>query len=361
MKTIYKRDFQKFLMVLCSVIAVTVLLMVAMDPFYQYHAPWFGMPVVLDNEVYQTPGAARNLKYTDAIVGTSMTENFHTGWFDEELGWNTMKLSYSGARSEDLRAILGQIFSREEQTNHIFMDINDYQLTVSSWTTYVERPEYLYTASVMDDYRYLFNRDVLASGWQHVLDGLSGVTDNIDAAYTWEEPELFGKQAALADSRKVREQLLEGQSSVTDAEENSTDRMLAVCQENLDNILPFIKAHPDTEFIIYFPPYSMLYWEQKVLNGKLQDMLRVYGYAIEQFLQYDNVKVYYFQNEKEIITDLDNYRDSTHHRPEYNKYIFDCIKNGENRITKDNLEQQLLDMYEFALDFDYDACWIDYE
>ena len=64
------------------------------------------MPVIMEDAVYQTPGAAKNLEYTDVLMGTSMTENFHTGWFDEELGWHTMKLSYSGARSNDLKAIL---------------------------------------------------------------------------------------------------------------------------------------------------------------------------------------------------------------------------------------------------------------
>jgi len=59
----------------------------------------------------------------------------------------------------------------------------------------------------------------------------------------------------------------------------------------------------------------------------------------------------------EIIINLECYRDVCHHRPEYNRYIFDCIRQGENRITRENLDKTLLEMYEFAKDYDYEAYW----
>ena len=336
------------------------------DPFYQYHEPWFDMPVVLEDAVYQTAGAARNLEYDSAIVGTSMTENLHTSWFDEYLGWNTMKLSYSGARSNDLKAIFEQISQREEPLEHIVMDINDYQLTSVSWTKYVERPEYLYDTYIYNDYKYLYNRDVYVSCAERCIAGLTGVEDNVDSAYTWEEEELFGATIAKNVSRDLREQLLQERTSDVAEEdvyrvsgclsETMSDK-LTVCQENLDNILPFIEANPETQFHILIPPYSMLYWEQKVLSGTLEDILGIYGYAIKELLQYDNVDIYYFQHEPEIISNLDNYRDSTHHKPEYNRYMFECIRDGENQLTLENYEKALTEMYVYASDFPYAALW----
>lgn len=350
-----KKDFHRFIRVFSGVFLAFLVcvgaIVVILDPFYQYHSPWLGLPIVLDNAVYQTPGAARNLDYRDAIVGTSMTENFHTSWFDEEMGWNTMKLSYSGARSNDLKVILSEIFSREEPVEHIFMDINDYQLTSDSWTAYVERPGYLYDNNLLNDYNYIYNRDVLAYGWERVLDAFQGVEDNIDTAYTWEDAD-FGAELALNSARDVRRQLLAEQPSSKPLEEK-----LIVCRENLDNIIPFIEQNPDTEFIIFFPPYSMLYWEQVVLRDDLEGMLGIYRYAIEQFLQYENVQVYYFQNEQEIIADIENYRDVCHHRPEYNRYIFECVRDGRKRVTNENLDKMIQEMYEFARDFDYGIYW----
>lgn len=308
--------------------------------------------MILEDAVYQTPGAARNLEYTDVIVGTSMTENFHTSWFDEELGWKTMKLSYSGARSNDLMAIFLSIFSRKEPVSHVFMDINDYQLTVPSWTAYVERPEYLYDNSFLNDYRYILNHDVMVTGWERVLDTIQGKENNVDTAYTWEKEEYFGAEKALNAVRDIRAQLLNSQSTSGLLEEKIT-----VCEENLQNILPFIAENPNTNFIIYFPPYSILYWEQKVLQDDLETILEVYRYAMGRILEYNNVAVYYFQNEREIITNLENYRDDCHHRPEYNRYIFECVKEDKNRVTRENLDQVIQDMYEFACGYDYEANW----
>ena len=332
--------------------AILIAAVFCIDPFYHYHDAWFGLPVILDNAVYQTAGAARNLSYDSAIIGTSMTENFHTAWFDGEMGWDTVKLSYSGARTSDLKAILEQVFGREEPPENIVMDVNDFQLTVPAWTAYVERPAYLYDGCVLTDVSYVFNYDVLVQSLERVKDKIEGRESNIDSAYTWEEAELFGKQAALGAARANREAALQAEAVPVDPE-----MMLQVCDENLDNVIPFIEGHPETEFYIFYPPYSMLYWELKKINGTLEEILAVYEHSMKRLLPYDNVKIYYFQAEAEIISDLDNYRDETHYRPEYNRYIFECMRDGKNLVTEENLRSYVEDMYRFAESFDYDSLW----
>lgn len=333
------------------------------DPCYHYHAPCFDMPVILDNAVYQTAGAAKNLEYDSAIVGTSMTENMHTSWFDEELGWNTMKLSYSGARTNDLQAIFEQMDQKEGELKHVVMDINAYQLTSPAWTSYVERPEYLYDDKWFNDYKYVYNHDILVLGAARLAAWITGVEDNIDTAYTWEDPQLFGKEQALKASEDTRLQLIGSRTVDEDlyAVAGTTSDLLAerlqTCQDNLDNILPFIEEHPETEFWIMIPPYSMLYWEQEVLKGSLEDMIAVYAYAIKSLLSYENVRIYYFQDEQDIITNLDNYRDSAHHSPEYNRYMFDCMKEDKNLLTEQNYRQELENMYNFAKDYPYEELW----
>lgn len=362
-----KKTFQKFIVCfVTSTLIVMILLggfVILMDPLYHYHAPFWNIPIILDNAVYQTAGAAKNLEYDSAIVGTSMTENMHTSWFDEELGWNTMKLSYAGARSSDLEAIFEQISQREGELKYLVTDINAYQLTSPSWTAYVERPYYLYDNQWCNDYKYLLNHDVMVTSVKRWMDGLKGVADNIDSAYTWEDPELFGKDITLSVTRDTRWQLINNRPiddslyKVPGSISEQLEERIQTCQENLDNILPFIEAHPETEFWIIIPPYSMLYWEQEILKGSLEDMLAVYEYAIGSFLKYDNVKVFYFQNEQDIITNLDNFRDAAHHTPEINRYIFECMVEDKNRLTKDNYKQELEEMYNFAKNYPYETIW----
>ena len=101
----------------------------------------------------------------------------------------------------------------------------------------------------------------------------------------------------------------------------------------------------------------MLYWEQEANKGTLEQMIAVFGHSIDRLIDYENVKIFYFQNEKEIISNLDNYRDATHFRPEFNRYICKCMRTGENLVSKDNYQEKLQDMYEYAKAFDYQVLW----
>lgn len=346
-----KKAFYCFLGYLAGGALLFAGLVFCVDPFYHYHGSWFGIPVTLNNAVYQTPGAAEHLDFDSVIVGTSMTENFHASWFDE-MGWKTVKLSYSGARSDDLRAILERLYKRKEPPAHIVMDLNTYQLTEPAWTAYVARPEYLYDDNPLTDVRYLYNYDVFLESLERITDRIQGRDSNLDNAYTWEDEAYFNRSAVLAEARGVKEKILtEG------AREFDFSEMLSCCDENLENILPFIAEHPETEFYVFYPPYSMIYWEEEMLKGEAESLVKVFAYTIQRLMQYGNVKQYYFQDEWEIITNLDNYRDATHHRPEYNRYIYECIRDNVNLLTPENAQQRVGELYRQLSGYDYSSLW----
>lgn len=358
-----KRDLLKLLICMFVFLLIFPVWIIITDPFYQYHAPWFELPVVLEDVVYQTPGTARNMEYDSAIVGTSMTENCRVSWFNE-LGWNTMKLCYSGATCNDLKAILECVYDNDRQVDHIYMDLNDYQLSSPADVTYVERPEYLYTETVLDDFPYLFNHDAFVKGVDRVRMKLQGQPGNIETAHTWEDEELFGKQRVLDGTRGTKDMLLREREERLALDESVSEEVInqameetcKLWQDNLDNILPFIAEHPETEYFIFFPPYSMLYWEQVAIKDEMEQAFAMYTYAIEQLLPYENVKIYYFHGE-DFIDNLDEYRDATHHKPEYNRYIFECIRDDKNRLTEENYKEKLDEVYQKVIDYDYETLW----
>ena len=69
---------------------------------------------------------------------------------------------------------------------------------------------------------------------------------------------------------------------------------------------------------------------------------------VKALLSYDNAKVYCFQNEPDVITNLENYLDSIHFSPEINKLMLDQMVNGEYKLTLSNYEKQLDDMKDFS-------------
>ena len=350
-----KRCLVQFAAVLGVLLLLTGIFNLVIDPLYHYHAPVAGTSAYFHNQVYQTSGAALHFTYDSAIVGTSMTENFRSSWF-EELGLDTIKLSYSGGHSADIRSILDDIYESGNDVRYLFIDVNDYQLTSEPGQTYVGQSDASYGDGVLEGAEYLLNSDVLWMSMGRTVEALTDHQPSVDAAYTWEDPALFSEEAVKESCRAYIGELKEQQASATVTAYDSTQEML-YCAGNLANILPVIEAHPETEFVFFYPPYSILYWQQQVLSGRLEAILEIYGYSMEQLLQYDNVRVFYFQDEEQLIANLDNYRDVCHHTPQINRYIFDCIKNGDREITLENRNYYLENMYRIASQYPYEEIW----
>ena len=62
-------------------------------------------------------------------------------------------------------------------------------------------------------------------------------------------------------------------------------------QANLDVLIPYVEAHPDTEFYFFIPPYSILFWDQTIQNGTTEAILHVQQQVMEALGQYDNVRL----------------------------------------------------------------------
>ena len=58
----------------------------------------------------------------------------------------------------------------------------------------------------------------------------------------------------------------------------------------------------------------------------------------------------------EEVTDLNNYADYSHYKPEINKFMVECFSNGSYEIhSKEEMEKELLKMKSIIEGFDYDS------
>lgn len=345
-----------FFMGLLPMLAIIGGFIFLMDPFYHYHTPILGTKAYLYNQVYQTPGAASHFEYDSAIVGTSMTENFRISWF-EEIGLNAMKFSYSGARCADIRSVLDKVYESGNEIQFIMMDINDYQLSSKPEERYVDLPEYLYDDVWWTDTQYLFNGDAFWMAAGRALEAVTGNQPDLDDAYTWEDPTLFSEEIIKINYR-YDIQCLQELMEKGETEEYNEERY-SLWEENLNHIIPVIEAHPETQFVIFYPPYSVVYWEQELLLGRLEATLDMYAASAKRLLQMENVKVFVFFGEKEIISDLNNYRDYCHYSPKINRYIFDCIRDGKNEMTEEKIDSYFEELGDFIRQYPYEKIWED--
>ena len=87
---------KKFLLVF-AIIALLGLFGVAaltiyVDPFFQYHKPLAWFPYLVDHQMNMNPGLAENMDYDSVLLGSSMTTNFNTAKFSEEMGLKTFEI-----------------------------------------------------------------------------------------------------------------------------------------------------------------------------------------------------------------------------------------------------------------------------
>ena len=327
-------------------------LIIYVDPFFQYHKPLKSFPYVVDDQVDMNPGLARNMDYDSVLLGSSMTVNFNTDWFMEEMGLTTQKLSYNGAFPKDQSNIMDIVFQTKKQgVKAVFLGIDELNYSADPQQTKFPITDYLYDENKLNDISYVLNKDVLLD---YVLRPCADPKDKSDwnmIYKPWWQDEHYKKALVL----------MYYEPAEVKAEETPAEEFIPAIEENLSqNICPYIEEHPETTFYIFYPPYSILYWNDVTREKELDAVLRKYEYMTQRLLQYDNVEVYFFQNQEDIICNLNNYADYTHYHGRICQYMVQCFASGERRVTTQNLRDELHTLDALVRDYDYDAIFDDW-
>ena len=327
-------------------------IVIYIDPFFHYHRPLENFPYIVDDQVDMNPGLARHLDYDSVILGSSMVVNFNTDLFADKLGLKTAKLPYNGAYPKDQSNILSIIFdAKKDSLKQVFIGVDELNYSGGIDETKFPITDYLYDKNPLNDVKYLFNKDVMLDYCIKPMFDRSDSTDwNMIYPFWWQD-EHYQKALVLMYYE-------EAQPVKNGA---SCEEYIEAIARNLDtNILPYIKAHPETEFTIFYPPYSILYWNDVCNKGELDTVMEKYRYMSRRFLEYDNVKLYFFQNREDIICDLNNYADYTHYSPKVCEYMVQCFADNNCRVDESNLDEEIEKLYDLTSDYDYDAIWDDW-
>lgn len=327
-------------------------LIIYVDPFFHYHKPLEWFPYQVDNQLSQNPGMAKNMEYDSAILGSSMTVNFNTNWFEELMGLDTIKLSYSAAFPKDQANIMEIVFENNPNVKKIFLGIDVITYTGGVDQTKYPIPEYLYDDALLNDVSYVLNKDVLLN---YVLRPIADPepTDLATVYASWWTEEYYSKEWVLHNytSPEQVEEVTEAMEYIPSVEENLTV-----------NICPYIEANPQTEFVIFFPPYSILYWNDVLKENHLAATIEEYRYIANRLNAYDNVEVYFFPDRDDIILDLNHYADYSHYHPDFNRFMAECFADGSCLVKKEgtngpgtSIDEYLTHMLEIVDNFDFAA------
>lgn len=333
---------KRWLVIFCVVLLLSLGCMAAVviivDPFFQYHKPLEGFPYRIDNQLTQNPGIAMNFEYDSVLLGSSMITNFDTAGIDDYFGTDTVKLTYNAARPLDQDTILKIIEEHHGELNKVFLaiDIPTYARAVDERAYPLQ--EYLYDDNLLNDVKYWWNKDVLL---KYIVIPLlkGGEADDFHNLYnTAYDPQWYNQENVLRDYAPPL--------GIAGNPENVKSNME-------QHIIPYIESHPDTEYYIFFPPYSILFWHSALLEDRMEEYLDRYILITEMLLEYENVRVFFFAGCGEIICNLNNYIDYSHYSRDVALCMTRCMAEGKEEITKENYQEKIRALDKLAREVDY--------
>ena len=311
---------------LIGAIVLLSALVIAIDPFQVYHLARAYMPPI-DNttQVYANAGIVRSYDYDSAIVGTSVTENFRPTQMDALLGGRFIKLCTSAGTAYN-HALLLDLAFRTHDMRRVVYGLDVYSFIADTDATGSAVPLYLYDDNPFNDVQYWLNRSVLGSFLPRCLRTWGRQQDDSirDSMYCWAGRDIYGADYALYTAQFTPPQR-EQPAGMHDGQ------VVANLRENL---IPFIEAHPETQFDIFFPPYSAAEWATMKSKGTLKGMLHVRELCFDALSGYANVTLYDFSGREDWTLNLDNYKDTLHYGQWINDAIVEDIAAGRCVVTE---------------------------
>ena len=300
-------------------------LVVIVDPFEIYHrALFYNPPYESETQMYSGAGVAKSYTYDSIIVGSSMTENCRPSVYDDALGGRFVKLSMNAGQSLD-HAKMMEIAFRTHDVRRVVYGMDFFSFSLYYTNQKAKTPNYLYDDNILNDVQYLFNKSVLLSSIPKALAHIGTPNEDRtrDSMYAWEPPTMPG-EAELRAQVNLSAPMPE-QADVARGEE--------LAQLGLEhNLLPFIRAHRDTTFTIFFPPYSLLYWADQAAGGNLDICIAQKNLMAKTLLQEPNVELFDFQAHFDWVENYDLYYDLIHYISVVNDEMAYMLADGDCRI-----------------------------
>ena len=281
----------------------------------------------------------RNFSFDSVLLGTSLSQGFKCSEFDAAFGGESIKLSSSGANFAEMNEFL-KFAVKHKKIKRAMLDVVVQFCAMEQ--TLKDFPLEYYSDNLL---KVRLNKSVSING---VLDELDFFWDVVrgkvkyttrDALYDWNSrspcsEEIFAQKILYRPHRNF---LTHG-NFYEKAYEN-TQKVL----------LPIFKTHADIEFIVFFPPLSIMNYQGEnnikyiTLKEKIIDLL----------LTCSNVKLYDFEPALHITTDFNNFKDRAHYSGKINSWMLKEMTKDNYRITAQSKQQALDKLLNALNSFDY--------
>lgn len=347
----FKVLFRKMIVAIILGLGGIAVFVAIVDPYFHYHAPYEMINYRLVDERYINSGIAKHFEYNALITGTSMTENFKTSEFDALFATNSIKVPLEGSSYNEINEIITialksnpelKMVLRGIDSSGLVADKNKREYAKNQW------PGYLYDENPINDIKYLLNGEAVKRAAINCYMTIAGVPSmTFDEYANWSDASFYGADFALAAYE--RPEVVEEKSFLSDEERKM---VLENVQQNLTAVAA---AYPEVTFYYYITPVSILYWDKLGRLGKVDWYVEAERIAIEEMLQYPNIKLFSFYTYLDVVGDLSYYKDVAHHWGKTNSNLLNKMKEEQFMLTSDNYEAYLNFLHETYNNYDYEA------
>jgi hypothetical protein len=275
---------------------------------------------------FVVPGIVRNAAYDTLLTGSSIVENTRNSTIGAICGGTGLNAAMPGLAGFEQGLVLRTAFATHALKRAIVVvDFAGY-----NWAPEARHPlagplpTYLYDANPFNDAPYLLSWGVFVKSWRIVAgDSSESFRTDADAPWWWADQKRFGRAEVV---RGLDPLDLNRQFPQTPLDLNLMRESFA------RNLVSLMEAHPETEFDVVWPPYSIVVWGDYVQRAQLDTALAFKQYVYAATKGLPNVRIVDLQADADVTHNLDNYTDLYHFAPAINEWVIAQGCGGGHRI-----------------------------
>jgi hypothetical protein len=313
------------------------------DPYQQYRKATLYTFTVQDQR-YLNAGLAKNYDYDSIVVGSSMTENFYADDITKILHFeNVIKLPFHGSSIFEEVALIKTATKHKKIKNIIFgFDIYSFNGDITPLNKSIFFPSYMYDDNFFNDLLYLLNFKVLRKSIKSLSNKYDKkkINTQLNSIYNWQQN--WQNSFNIKNVLKLYNLKKNNYNDLTKQQRSKFFHSFRfdILKKHFDTeLLSVIQKNPQTNFYIFYPPYSVLAYKLMLHQNILQDTVEFKKYVFFSLQKYKNVKIYDFQIAKSITNNLHYYKDTQHYNENINKWMLEQIAKDNYLVTQSNIEQ----------------------
>lgn len=366
---IYKKAIKIYILIIVIIPLFLIGLIYHYDPMQIFHKSYITKDLHLHGNMrQQAAGIINNFEFDSIIIGTSMLENTSSFEASKLLGGNFVNISLSGSDFYERNFVLSYALKKKDIKKVIYSLDSVYVEQRKGHPRYaLETFDYLYDKNSFNDFEVYWNekfykciitfsKESNCIGTKKTLEYPNNWINSKDNQIRFGGLDNWFNAKNNNQIKSAFSSIVENSKKIKKNEKVSLDGIeekIKKSKEYIDEfLLKNVSNYPNTEFIMFFPPYSRVnyaMWKQQNLP-KYEIHKAVISYLTQKSSEYKNLKIYGFED-NDFLDDISNYKDLSHYHQSINSMMLNNFKNNIGLLTKDSVDSYIKISEDKALNY----------